>query len=112
MAAVAAVLIGDLHLHFFGKAEARRRRVPAGTPAPHAAAGTRRVDAAHPVGPILYGLLVVALVAAVVISVWWSYRLSRPAPPLAIAELRAEELREAVESGRAALARIDDARPR
>jgi hypothetical protein len=61
-------------------------------------------------GPILYGLLVVALLAAVVISIWWSSRLRRPAAPRVIEDLGAEELREAVESGRAALAEISDAR--
>ena len=45
-----------------------------------------------------------------VISIWWSSRLRRPAAPLVIADTGAEELREAVESGRAALAEIDDAR--
>ena len=60
--------------------------------------------------PILYGLLVVVLVAAVVISIWWSSRLRRPAAPLVIEDVGTEELREAVEPGRAALAEIDDAR--
>jgi 3-methyladenine DNA glycosylase/8-oxoguanine DNA glycosylase len=46
----------------------------------------------------------------VAISFWWSARLRKPAAPLVIVDTSAEELREAVESGRAALARIDDAR--
>jgi Domain of unknown function (DUF4129) len=65
-----------------------------------------------PLAAILYGLLVVALVAAVVLSVWWSrrYRLSfRTRGDGYIAE-DPEDLREAVESGRAALRAVDDAR--
>jgi hypothetical protein len=46
----------------------------------------------------------------VVISIWWSTRLRRPAAPRVIEDLGAEDLREAVESGRAALAEISDAR--
>ena len=112
MVAVAVVLISDLHLHFFG--QARPTQLPKSRP------GTLkpRLPASHgggltldiPWGPILYGLLVVALVAAVAVSIWWSSRLRKPAAPLVIVDTSAEELREAVESGRAALAEIDDAR--
>jgi Domain of unknown function (DUF4129) len=113
MVAVAVVLISDLHLHFFGKTALPRR--PAARPG---AVKSRPVPVTHsggwtlhiPWGPILYGLLVVVLVAAVAISIWWSSRLRRPAAPLVITDTSAEELREAVESGRAALAEIDDAR--
>jgi hypothetical protein len=113
MAAVAVVLLTDLHLHFFRKTTPPRLPPPqSGKPPP------RRLPIGHgggltlhiPWGPILYGLLVAALVAAVVISIWWSTRLRRPAPPLVIKDLSSEELQEAVESGRAALAEIDDAR--
>jgi hypothetical protein len=112
LAAVAAVLLSDLHLHYFGKPHAVK--LPAGSriklppPAGSTHGGGWRLHI--PLGPILYGLLVLALLAAVVISIWWSTRLRRPAAPLPIADLSADELREAVESGRAALARIDDAR--
>ncbi len=34
-----------------------------------------------PLGPILYALLIVAIVAAVAVSIWWSTRLRRPAAP-------------------------------
>jgi hypothetical protein len=112
MVAVAVVLITDLHLHFFIKT--KPPRLPSSArgkikqlPLPSQGSGF----ALHiPWGPILYGLLVVVLIAAVAISIWWSSRLRRPAAPLVIVDTSAEELREAVESGRAALAEIDDAR--
>jgi Domain of unknown function (DUF4129) len=119
MVAVAVVLISDLHLHFFGKvappklpaSAPRKQRLPTLPTLPTLPPGHGGGWTVHiPWGPILYGLLVVALVAAVAISIWWSSRLRRPAAPLAIVDTSAEELREAVESGRAALAETDDAR--
>jgi hypothetical protein len=113
MAAVGIVLIADLHLHFLGPtkprtlpaAPPRKQRLP--TLPPNGGGGwTLHI----PWGPILYGLLVVALVAAVAVSIWWSSRLRPPAAPRVIADTGAEELRDAVESGRAALAELDDAR--
>ena len=114
MVAVAVVLISDLHLHFLGQGQAAEAAAAA-----HAhSRSRRRCRPVHGGGwtlhipwvPILYGLLVVALVAAVVISIWWSSRLRQAAAPLVIEDVGAEELREAVESGRAALAEISDAR--
>jgi len=116
MVAVAVVLISDLHLHFLSKG-----KLP---PTPPAFNGKHKLKlppspsqshgggwALHiPWAPILYGLLVIALVAAVVISIWWSSRLRQAAAPLVVEDLGADELREAVESGRAALAEISDAR--
>jgi hypothetical protein len=113
MAAVAVILISDLHLHFLTKgkpppASALKGKLKPPPSLPH---GSAHGSALHiPWQPILYGLLVVALLAAVAISIWWSSRLRRPAAPLVIADLGAEDLREAVESGRAALAEISDAR--
>jgi hypothetical protein len=71
-----------------------------------------------PVAPLLYTLLVVALVVAVAVSIWWSRRpRSHGAPRVDdfIAEdpeepEDPEDLREAVESGRSALRTLDDAR--
>jgi hypothetical protein len=111
--AVAVVLITDLHLHFLGTGRPPTSPAPLKsklkTPKPPTPSGGGW--ALHiPWDPILYGLLVVALVAAVAISIWWSSRLRRPAAPLVIEDVGADELREAVESGRAALAEISDAR--
>ncbi|HMD92717.1 MAG TPA: DUF4129 domain-containing protein [Trebonia sp.] len=112
MAAIAAVLIANLHLHFFIKPRPPVRPPPPPSHPRHLAPGGRGGPPLHiPIGPILYSLLVLALVAAVVISIWWSARLRRPAAPGRIAgDVDAEDLREAVESGLAALAELDDAR--
>ena len=110
--AIAVVLISNLHLHFFtgpkgqGPPPLSKLKVPLRSSGPGGSGFTFHI----PLGPILYGLLVVALVAAVAISIWWSTRLRRPAVPLVIEDVSTEELREAVAEGRAALAGIDDAR--
>ena len=114
MIAVAVATILSFHLHwaatpprppgFSAKPSVKPRlRPPAG-----GSGGSFQV----PISVILYALLIVALVAAVVLSVWWSrrYRLSfGPRSDGFIAE-DPEDLREAVESGRAALRAVDDAR--
>jgi hypothetical protein len=113
MAAVAVVLIADLHLHFLapGKLPSQSKAHPGSS---RRAAPPLKPGSSFSLhiawGPVLYGLLVVALLAAVAFSIWWSSRIRRPAAPLPIAEPVAEDLREAVESGRAALAEVSDAR--
>ena len=113
MVAVAVVILTDLHLHFLTRGPATK---PPPVPKPSYSKGPQLPKGyggwtLHlPWGPILYGLLVVVLLAAVVISIWWSSRLRRPAAPRVIEDVGAEDLREAVESGRAALAEISDAR--
>ena len=111
MAAVAAVLISNLHLHFFIKPHPLPVR-PAPIPPRRTTVPRAPQSAYHlPLGPILYGLLVLALVAAVAISLWWAARLRRPALPGVLPDAAdADELREAVESGRLAFAELDDAR--
>jgi Domain of unknown function (DUF4129) len=68
--------------------------------------------------PILYGLLIAVLVAAVLLGIWWSRR-ARLRSESGAGDFAAggsedledpEDLREAVGSGRAALRTVDDAR--
>jgi Domain of unknown function (DUF4129) len=76
--------------------------------------GPRPGPPAHiPVLAILYALVVLLLVAAVLLSIWWSRRFGRPSFRGRTTDFLAEDpedLREAVESGRAALRNVDDAR--
>jgi hypothetical protein len=65
MVAIAAVLIANLHLHFFTVPKQPRLRP---VPAPRTPPGGAGTGFNIPVGLILFGLLVLALVAAVVIS--------------------------------------------
>jgi hypothetical protein len=114
MAAVAALLLLSLNLHVF--TGARPRRLPPvrpGTPSKRPAPGNTVPVRVHvPLDEILYGLLIAALVAAAVASVWWAARLRRPAAAGPAGELAedSEGLRDAVAEGRAALAELDDAR--
>jgi hypothetical protein len=114
MAAIGAVLVMNLHLHLFrANGIARRGLLPNSgqhRPLPPSAAGHFHL----PVTPVLYGVLSVALVAALVLSAWWGRRLALEAAlPGAEPGDFAEDpqgLREAVASGRAAMADLDDAR--
>jgi len=112
MVAVGVLLITNIHLHLFIKPTALKPpRVSLKPQPPPSMPASRGAPFHIPLGPILYGLLVLALVAAVAISVWWAARLRRPALSAAMpAEVDPEDLREAVESGRVALAELDDAR--
>jgi hypothetical protein len=115
MLTIAGVLIANLHLHWFIKPT--KQHLPLQkisrprTPPP---AGGGGGGAFHfPVGTVLYALLIAALLAAVVLSIWWAARLRRAASPAVPGDFveDSEGLRDAVESGRAALAgEIDDAR--
>jgi len=111
MIAIGIVLISDLHLHFFIKPRALPAHKTTGTLPPRPGGGGSGGGSFNlPLGPILYGLLIAVLIAAVVISIWWSSRLRRPAAPLVIEDVDTDELEAAVAQGRAALQSIDDAR--
>ncbi len=112
MIAVAVALIADLHLHFLGptKAKPQPLPLPRSTRTPPPAVPKPPGGANLPVSSILWVLLIVVLLVAVAVSIWWSTRLRRPAAARVIADAPADELREAVSEGRAALARVDDAR--
>jgi Domain of unknown function (DUF4129) len=116
MVAVAVTIIVGLHLRVFSRRPRRPEAPPAqlkSTPSPPALTKQNPSTFHFPSTALLYGLIVVALVAAVVLSIWWARRF-RPAGESGdddgfIAE-DPEDLREAVESGRSALLTIDDAR--
>jgi hypothetical protein len=111
MIAIAVVLISDLHLHFLTKPlHPYLPKTPKGYSTPPAAHTGHGSSFSIPLGPILYGLLIAVLVAAVVISIWWGSRLRRPAAALVIEDVDTEELEAAVAAGRAALQQVDDAR--
>ena len=116
MAGAAIALLVGLHLHSFAR-PAQHGTLPhpvQPTPKPLRAAGSAGTGLSIPLRPILYALLIIALLAALGLSIWWARRLSRVlsvAPALPGAEAgTSEELREAVASGRAAMAALDDAR--
>jgi hypothetical protein len=107
---VAVILLTELHLHFFSKSGSLPPRTLKSGVLPLRKSGGGGGTLHIPLGPILYALLIIAIVAAVVVSIWWSTRLRLPAAPLVIDDVSTEELRAAVAEGRAALAGIDDAR--
>ncbi len=115
MAAVAVITIIGLHLRLFTK-KPRIQSTPGRTkPAPTItpSRGLASSSTFHlPLAALLYALLVVLLLAAIAISIWYARRLRPPIKPRAddfIAE-DSENLRDAVESGRSALRALDDAR--
>ena len=118
MAVIAVLLLLNIHLHWFSGKGRRfpvmRLPVPTGTPTPPLGRTGSGSHVSIPLAPILYSLLVVALLVALAVSVWWARRLARAVslPPAAADEIAEDEegLREAVASGRAAMADLDDAR--
>jgi len=108
----------NLHLHLFtGKASGGKLiKIPQfrKTPKPLPTGAGTGPHFHFPVAPVLYGLLIIALMAALAFSIWWGRRLAAAAAlpgamPGDLAE-DSEGLREAVASGRAAMADLDDAR--
>jgi hypothetical protein len=114
MIAVAAVIIIGLHLHLFTKAVGQPA-VPSHLPTRKALPqAPQHPSTFHvPVAPLLYALLILVLLAAVALSIWWSRRSRLPGVRRMDGGLIAEDpedLRQAVESGRSALRALDDAR--
>jgi hypothetical protein len=112
MAAVAIALLLGLHLRAF---TAPGRTLPPArlrSPKMPKSDGPASTTLHLPLEAILFGLLIAALVAAIALSIWWSARLRRPVAAGLAEDLveDSEQLRDAVEEGRAALAELDDAR--
>jgi hypothetical protein len=116
MAAIGVVLAVNAHLHLFTARPMIARPIKVHTfGPPRTQLPTRTGTGLHfhfPVAPVLYGLLTVALMAALGFSVWWGRRLAAARPAAVPGDLaeETEGLREAVASGRAAMADLDDAR--
>src|ERR1039457_1399599 len=117
MVAVAVIVIVGLHLHLFTAKPGLRGSLP-GSPqvAPSLRippGGSKPASTFHfPAAVLLYALLVVLLVDAAVLSIWWSRRFRPPGQARAAGVIveDSQDLREAVESGRSALQTLDDAR--
>lgn len=116
IATIVVVLLYAAHLHLFN-VKPRPQPTRSGV-APRPAPSVRRPVSGGsggfsvPLSDILYGLLVLVLIAAVVLSIWWSRRVRAALGPVDEIEDTedSEDLREAVESGRSALRTLDDAR--
>jgi hypothetical protein len=113
---VAIALLLNLHLHFFRPPP---RKLILKLPAPRQTtsqlpAPPRFAVSGTVVHAVLYGLLIVALLAALGVSIWWARRLNLSVPLPGLLDDAEDEdsegLREAVASGRAAMADLDDAR--
>jgi Domain of unknown function (DUF4129) len=116
MVAVAVTVIVGLHLRLFAgkprlpQVHSSPKPIPSVSPP---ALAPQRLSTLHvSLAAVLYGLIVMVLLAAVVLSIWWARRF-RPSGESRGHGFIAEDpegLREAVESGRSALRAIDDAR--
>jgi hypothetical protein len=114
-AAVAVVMLLGLNLHFFTRpVKLPPQPRPSSRSAPPSANPHRPGTTPFhlPVTVLLYTLLVLVLLAAIAVSIWWARRLRPPVGPRedALIVEDSEDLREAVESGRSALRTVDDAR--
>jgi hypothetical protein len=115
MIAVAVTILVGLHLHVFSvkpKKPVSPPRQKVKTPSLRPPGPPSSSTFHLPLAFLLYGLLVVVLVAAIVLSIWWARRF-QPGGKAGKGDFIAEDsddLREAVESGRSALRTIDDAR--
>lgn len=106
-----------LHLHLFSIKPKRPKSVSARPRQVNPFLGRSQAPATGrsviPLDEIFYGLLVLVLIIAVLVAARWSYRLRpamKPGDDIDEETEDSEDLREAVESGRAALRTLDDAR--
>jgi hypothetical protein len=116
MATVAVIIIVGLHLRLFtGKPQLPQvhsspKPIPSLSPPALATQGPSTFH--FPLAAVLYGLIVVVLLAGIVLSIWWArrFRPSGVGRDNGFIAADPEDLREAVELGRSALRAIDDAR--
>jgi hypothetical protein len=117
MVAVAVTILIALHLHVFTIKPGRRPVHPSPSTEPSSSPSPLPLPSQHPStfhipAAALYTVLVVLLVAAIVLSIWWSRRfrpLGQATRDGFIVE-DSQDLREAVDAGRSALRTLDDAR--
>lgn len=117
MVAVAVAIVASLHLRV-RVPQASRPSSPLVTHTAKPAAQPPPAASFHfPLTAVLYGLLIVVLVAAVLLSVWWSRRFRGLRPSSAAGDgfmaedpEDPEDLRAAVESGRSALRTVNEPR--
>jgi uncharacterized HhH-GPD family protein len=113
---VAVALLLNLHLHYFrGVPRKVILKIPTARPSNNRLPPSPQLAVSAAVLHfLLYGLLIVALLAALAVSLWWARRLtlSVALPGLLgdAGDAESEGLREAVASGRAAMTDLDDAR--
>ena len=111
--AVAIVVSSHLHLGNGGPGPLASASAPPSIKQPHVPpARSPGFNFRLPLAVVLYALLVALLVAGVLLSIWWSRRFAPSFGGRSTGFLAEdpEDLREAVESGRAALRNLDDAR--
>jgi hypothetical protein len=98
MVTIVVVILTSLHLHLFTPKARKPLSAPsAGLPkTPKPRTGGAGSSFSIPLADLLYGLLVVALVVAIVLSLLWSRRLQRPRLP-------AHEFMRALDDARAAI---------
>ena len=111
---VAGALFADLNLHFTNHPKpikppsALHKGKPTSAPT-HALVPNSHLNV--PFAAIGYALLVVVILAAIAVSIWYATRSRAAAPaPVFVEDTTEEELREAVAEGQAALAELEDDR--